>query len=120
MSIASIIIVALIALLHCYIAWFEMFAWTSRGPRVFKSFPKDLFEPTKAMAFNQGLYNAFLAVGLILALFAGDPLWQKYLASLFLVFVAVAGIGGALTASKRIFFVQTVPAVVGLGLVWFT
>lgn len=120
MSIAAMTIVVLVALLHCYIAWFEMFAWTTRGPKVFGNFSKDLFEPTKALAFNQGLYNGFLAAGLLLSLFVVDPLWQKKLASLFLVFVAVAGVGGALTASKRIFFVQTIPAVLGLGFIWLT
>ena len=63
MSFLAMILVMLIAALHFYIAWFEMFAWESRGPKVFSSFPPDLFTPTKAMAANQGLYNAFLAVG---------------------------------------------------------
>ena len=65
MHIISIILIAIIALLHIYILWFEMFAWTSRGPKIFGTFPKDLFEPTKSMAANQGLYNGFLAAGLI-------------------------------------------------------
>ncbi len=118
MSTLALIIVVIIAILHLYIAWFEMFAWTSRGPKIFKSFPKDLFEPTKAMAANQGLYNGFLAAGLIWSLFIQDPVWQPRIAICFLLFVAVAGVYGAATVSKRILYVQTVPAVLGLFLVF--
>ncbi|MEO8248546.1 MAG: DUF1304 domain-containing protein [Burkholderiales bacterium] len=117
MSLFASIVVGSIALLHLYIAWFEMFAWTTRGPKVFASFPKELFEPTKAMAANQGLYNAFLAAGLIWSLFIQDPLWQGRVALCFLLFVAVAGIVGAMTASRKILFVQTVPAAVGIALI---
>lgn len=59
------ILTALIAVLHLYIAWFEIFAWETRGPKVFTSFALDLFATTTAMAANQGIYNAFLAAGLI-------------------------------------------------------
>ncbi len=114
MSLTAIILVALIALLHLYILWFEMFAWTSRGPKVFTNFPKDLFEPTKAMAANQGLYNGFLAAGLIWSLLIGNPDWKVHVATFFLLCVAVAGACGAATASRRILYVQTVPAVVAL------
>ena len=61
----GMVLVALIAALHAYIAWFEMFAWTSRGPKVFDMFPPELFEQTIQLAANQGIYNAFLAVGLV-------------------------------------------------------
>jgi putative membrane protein len=114
MSIISIILIALIAILHLYILWFEMFAWTSRGPKIFSSFPKDLFEPTKAMAANQGLYNGFLSAGLIWSLLISDPIWAPRIAICFLLFVAVAGVYGSMTASRRILYVQTVPAVLAL------
>ena len=117
MSTLALILIGLIAILHIYIAWFEMFAWTSRGPKVFQSFPKDLFEPTKTLAANQGLYNVFLAAGLIWALFIQDPVWQPRVATCFLLFVAAAGIYGAMTASKRILYIQAVPAVLALILV---
>ncbi len=104
----------LIAALHLYIAWFEMFAWTTRGPKVFTSFPAELFEPTVAMAANQGLYNAFLAAGLIWSLFIRDPQWSLRVALCFLIFVAIAGIFGAATVSPRILFVQTVPAALAI------
>ena len=67
------ILIAIIAALHLYIAWFEIFAWTTRGPAIFSSLPADLFSPTTAMAANQGLYNAFLAVGLIWSLLIHKP-----------------------------------------------
>ena len=108
------ILVILVILIHLYIMWFEMFAWTTRGPKVFKGFAKDMFEPTKALAGNQGLYNGFLAAGLIFAMFIADPIWQWNISMLFLVFVAVAGIYGAATSSKKIIYVQTVPAVLAM------
>lgn len=111
MSTLSMILIAAIALLHLYIAWFEMFAWESRGPKVFRSFPQDLFAPTKAMAANQGLYNGFLAAGLIWSLLIGDADWAARVALFFTGCVAVAGVFGAATASRRILYVQTFPAV---------
>jgi len=91
-----------------------MFAWTSRGPKIFKHFPKELFEPTKTLAANQGLYNGFLAAGLLWTFFIGDSNWYRYIALFFLGCVAVAGIYGALTASKKIFFVQALPALIAI------
>ncbi len=52
---AASILISAIALLHFYFAWFEIFAWTTRGPAAFPSFPLELFEPTTAMAANQGI-----------------------------------------------------------------
>ena len=114
MNVIGTTLIAAIAALHMYIMFFEMFQWTSRGHKIFSDFPKDLFEPTKAMAANQGLYNGFLAAGLIWALCIQDPLWHKYVAICFLLFVLVAGLYGAATVSKRIIFVQAVPAIVAL------
>ena len=117
MRIASLVLIALIAGLHLYIAWFEIFAWETRGPEVFKDFPKDLFAPTKTLAANQGLYNAFLALGLIWSLLIRDRHLQKNVALCFLGFVAAAGIFGAATASLRILFIQALPALVAIILV---
>jgi len=114
------IFILFIALIHLYILWFEMFAWESRGPKIFRSFSKDLFPKTKVMAANQGLYNGFLAAGLIWSLLIGDPVWQKNVAFFFLGCIAVAGIYGAATASKKIIYVQTIPAVIAIGLLFFT
>lgn len=111
-------LVAVIALLHVYIAWFEMFAWESRGPKIFSSFPADLFAQTTAMAANQGLYNLFLAIGLIWSLVISDTKWRANVATVFLLFVAVAGVFGAATVSAKILVVQTVPAVAALVLIY--
>lgn len=105
------ILIGFIAALHFYIAWFEIFAWETRGPAVFTTLPVDLFEPTVAMAANQGLYNGFIAVGLVWSLLIKDARWRFNVAACFLAFVAVAGIFGAFTVTPKIFFVQTVPAV---------
>lgn len=109
------ILVACIALEHLYILWLEMFAWETRGKKVFKgALPENLFAPTKTMAANQGLYNGFLAAGLVWSLCIPDINWSKNVALFFLSCVAVAGIYGALTASRKIFFVQALPALIAL------
>ena len=117
MKIAITIIIGLVALLHIYFLWFEMFAWTTRGRKVFKNFPPELFEPTKPLAANQGLYNGFLAAGLIWTYFITDPIWKTNIALFFLSCVTVAGIYGALTADKKIFFVQALPALIAIILI---
>ena len=120
MSWIAMIPVALTALLHVYILWLEMFAWESRGPAAFRSLPRELFPQTKTLAANQGLYNGFLAAGLFWSLFIADPDWSRNVAPCFLLFVLVAGAYGAATASRRIFYVQGVPALIGLAAVWLT
>ena len=117
MEITINILVGLVALLHLYFLWFEMFAWTTRGRKVFKKFPPELFEPTKALAANQGLYNGFLAAGLIWTYFITDPIWKTNIALFFLSCVAVAGIYGSLTADRKIFFVQALPAIITIVLI---
>ena len=114
MNILSQLIIGFVAVLHLYILWLEMFAWTTRGKKVFKTIPEDQFEKTKIMAANQGLYNGFLAAGLIWSLYITDVVWAQNIAIFFLACVMVAGIYGAMTASKRIFYVQAVPAILGL------
>ena len=118
MSKIAAIVVTFVALIHTYIAWFEIFAWQSRGPRVFSSFPAELFAPTTPMAANQGLYNGFLAAGLFWSLFIRDAKWQRNIATCFLIFVAVAGIFGALTVDVKTLYVQLVPASIGIACVW--
>ncbi|BDS11017.1 DUF1304 domain-containing protein [Aureispira anguillae] len=112
MEIVIKVLIGLIAFIHCYILWFEMFAWTSRGPKVFKNFPKDLFGQTTALAANQGLYNGFLAAGLLWTFFIQDKIWGQNIALYFLICVAIAGIYGAITAERKIFFVQALPALI--------
>ena len=113
------ILIGLVAFLHLYFMYFEMFAWTTRGRKIFKQFPSELFEPTKTLAANQGLYNGFLAAGLIWTFFITDPEWNFNISIFFLGCVLIAGIFGALTASKKIFFVQGLPALIAILLLWF-
>ena len=108
------VLIALVAIEHIYFLYFEMFAWETIGKKTFKSLPAHLFTPTKALAANQGLYNGFLAAGLIWTFFITDAEWSKNIALLFLVFVAVAGVYGAMTASKKIFFIQALPAILAI------
>ncbi|MGB5435896.1 MAG: DUF1304 domain-containing protein [Maribacter sp.] len=114
MRIAINILIGSVAILHLYFMWFEMFAWTSKGRKIFKKFPPELFEPTKPLAANQGLYNGFLAAGLIWTFFITDPIWKSNIALFFLGCVSIAGIFGALTADKKIFFVQAMPAIIAI------
>lgn len=107
-------LVALVAALHLYIAWFEIFAWTSRGPVVFDTFPPELFEQTIQLAANQGIYNAFLAVGLVWSLFIKDKKWQFNIAVCFLGFVAVAGVVAAITVAIKSGLPQFVPSSIAL------
>lgn len=108
------ILIGLIAIIHIYILWLEMFAWTTKAPKVFKNIPKELFPQTKVLAANQGLYNGFLAAGLIWSLYITDHQWKFYVAIFFLTCVIIAGIYGAATASKKILYVQSIPALVAL------
>lgn len=118
MSIIAKIAIGIIAIEHIYILWLEMFAWTTKARKVFP-LPKDLFVPTKVMAANQGLYNGFLAAGLIWSLLISNEEWAKNIALFFLGCVLVAGIYGGVTVSKRIFTVQGLPAFVAILAVWF-
>ena len=113
------IIIGIVAFVHIYILWMEMFAWTTRGKKVFKNFPEDLFEKTKALAANQGLYNGFLAAGLIWSLLIKDIQWAENVSIFFLSCILVASIYGAFTADKKIFFVQGLLPLIGLALIIF-
>lgn len=112
MYVISKILIAIIALFHLYFLWLEMFAWTTKAKKVFRTIPDDLFEKTKVLAANQGLYNGFLAAGLIWSLFISDENWSKNVALFFLSCVAIARIYGAYSASKKIFYVQALPAII--------
>ena len=113
--------VAIVAIEHIYILWMEMFAWETAGKRVFKgSLPEELFKPTKRLAANQGLYNGFLAAGLIWSFFIMDFAWKTNVSIFFLACVITAGIYGGLTASRKIFFTQALPAILALLFVLLT
>jgi len=115
MEIIAKIIIGFVALEHLYILWFEMFAWETKGKQIFKSaLPEELFKPTKGLAANQGLYNGFLSAGLIWSLLIDDMDWSRNIALFFLGCVAVAGLYGGVSASRKIFFVQALPAIIGI------
>ena len=116
MSIAAAVALLVIAVLHAYILVLEMFLWTTPRARAAFGLTEEFAESTKALAANQGLYNGFLAAGLVWA--AASSGTVRFQAGLFfLICVAVAGVYGAATASRRIIFVQTVPALIALVLV---
>jgi len=108
------VLIGVVAFLHLYFLWLEMFVWTTKAKKVFRNFPDSLFEPTKTMAANQGLYNGFLAAGLIWTFFINDPHWKAYISIFFLSCVLIAGIYGAITVSKKIFYVRGLPALIAL------
>jgi putative membrane protein len=109
------ILIGIIAVEHLYILWIEMFAWETAGKKTFKgALAAELFKPTKVLAANQGLYNGFLAAGLIWTFFISDELWKENISIFFLGCIVVAGTYGALTASKKIFFIQALPALIAL------
>ncbi|MBI5716754.1 MAG: DUF1304 domain-containing protein [Burkholderiales bacterium] len=116
MSTAANVVVGLVGLLHVYILVLEMFLWDKpRGMKAFGTKP-EFAVATKVLAANQGLYNGFLAAGLFWGLSLGAAgLGVKVF---FLGCVLVAGLYGAATASKRILFVQAVPAALGLVLLF--
>ncbi len=106
------LLTALVALIHVYILVLEMFFWdTPRGHKAFGLTP-EFARATRVLAANQGLYNGFLAAGLIWGLWMGAAGIAVKL--FFLACVAVAGLYGAATSSRKILFVQTVPAVAAM------
>jgi putative membrane protein len=112
MSIAANVVIALVALLHVYFLVLEMFLWTKpAGMKAFGLTPQGA-EQTKVLAANQGLYNGFLAAGLLWGLALGAQGFQ--IKVFFLLCVLIAGAYGAATASKKILFVQALPAAIGL------
>ena len=110
MSVVATVLTALVALIHVYIVVLEMVLWdTPRGRAAFGTTP-ELATQTKVLAANQGLYNGFLVAGLVWGLIA-----QRYdVCVFFLACVIVAGVYGAVTASRRILWVQAVPAALAL------
>ncbi|WP_414441883.1 DUF1304 domain-containing protein [Burkholderia sp. 22PA0106] len=106
------ILIGLVALIHVYIVVLEMFLWTTpKGRRVF-GLTADFAQQTRVLAANQGLYNGFLAAGLIYGLVSAVDGYAFKL--FFLICVIVAGVFGAATANRRILFVQALPAALAL------
>jgi putative membrane protein len=117
MPIFAKVLVAAVALLHLYFLVLEMFLWKRPlGRRTFKT-TEEHAEITATMAANQGLYNGFLAAGLLWAVMAPADM-ARALATFFLSCVIVAGVFGAATVSRRILFVQAAPALIALVAAW--
>ena len=109
-------LIAIIALLHVYFLVLEMFLWEKpSGLKVFGNSPEKA-KLTKVLAQNQGLYNGFLAAGLSWSLFASAP-FAIQLVNFFLGCVLIAGIYGAITASRKILYIQALPALLALILI---
>jgi putative membrane protein len=118
MSLAGNIAVALVALLHVWILVLEMFLWTKpAGLRAFRQTPEKARD-SAVLAANQGLYNGFLAAGLVFGLLYPAEPAALHIKSFFLACVAIAGLYGAATAARRILYIQTLPAAVALVLLW--
>lgn len=104
------IVIASIAVLHIYIMVIEIFLWDKpMGLRAF-GFEKTFATKTKVLAANQGLYNGFLAAGLILGLVVS----QSYIKLFFLICIFVAGIFGGLTFNKKTVFIQSIPSLIAM------
>jgi putative membrane protein len=114
MSVAANIVIALIALLHLWFLVLEMFLWTKPAGRRAFGLTAEFAEQSKALAANQGLYNGFLAAGLVWGLSLGSGGFSVKL--FFLGCVLAAGIFGGLTASRKILWIQALPAAIGLAL----
>lgn len=116
MHTASLVVAALVALLHTWFLVLEMFLWEK--PVGLKTFKMDAQKAatTAQLAKNQGLYNGFLVAGLVWALVHPDLGVQLQLLRFFLGCVIVAGLYGAKTVSPQIFFIQSVPALIALTL----
>ncbi|WP_406448624.1 DUF1304 domain-containing protein [Streptomyces sp. NBC_00876] len=116
MQTAAQVLVALVALIHAYFLVLEMFLWdTPRGRKVFATTP-EFSRESAPLAANQGLYNGFMAAGLVWSLIAGDPVAHQA-QIFFLCCLVVAGVYGAATVNRKILFVQAVPSAAALGLV---
>lgn len=108
------VVTGLVALIHVYILVLEMFLWTRPAGRKAFGLTPEFAQATRVLAANQGLYNGFLAAGLIWGLLLGGAGLPVKL--FFLGCVLVAGLYGAATASRKILYIQALPALIGLAL----
>lgn len=118
MSIVAAALTGLVAALHLYFLVLEMFLWTKPlGLKTFRNTPERAAD-TAVLAANQGLYNGFLVSGLIWGLVHPDPLVALQIKTFFLFCVIIAGLYGAWSVSRRILYIQAVPALLALIAVW--
>src|ERR1700674_2096750 len=120
MQIAATVMVTVVAALHVYFLVLEMFLWrTPFGRRTFGTTP-EAAESSAVLAANQGLYNGFLAAGLLWALVWYGVVGGRAILTFFLVCIVAAGIFGGVTVRKRILLVQAVPAAIAAALLWLS
>jgi putative membrane protein len=119
-AIAAALMVFIVAALHIYILVLEMFLW--RTPRGLRSFgmTQEVADSSAKLAANQGLYNGFLAAGLLWGLLAYGVVGGRAILTFFLACVIVAGLYGGLTVNRRIILIQSLPAALALVLVWLS
>ena len=120
MQIAAAVAVVIVAALHAYFLALEMFLWrTPFGRRTF-NMTQELADSSAVLAANQGLYNGFLAAGLLWGLVGYGVVSGRAILTFFLACVIVAGLYGGATVSRRIVLVQSLPAAAALALVWLS
>jgi len=112
MSLLSIILICIVALEHLYFLILEMFLWTTpKGIKAFGLKSKQFAKDTKVLAANQGLYNGFLAAGLIFSIIEKDLKTALF----FLFFVTIAGIYGSYSTKQiKLFYIQAIPAILAV------
>jgi putative membrane protein len=119
-AVAAAIMVVIVAALHAYFLVLEMFLWrTPFGRRTFRM-TQEVADSSAKLAANQGLYNGFLAAGLLWGLFAYGIVSGRAILTFFLACVIVAGLYGGATVNRRIVLIQSVPAAIALLLVWLS
>lgn len=119
-AVAAAVMVVIVAALHVYFLVLEMFLWrTPFGLRTFRM-TQEVADSSAKLAANQGLYNGFLAAGLLWGLFGYGIITGRAILSFFLACVIVAGLYGGATVNRRIVLIQSVPAAIALVLVWLS
>lgn len=120
MSLIVSVLVGFVAFEHLYFMVLEMFLWTTpRGRKAF-AMTEEYAKSTAALAANQGIYNGFLALGLIWSLLPGGASAPREIQLLFLGFIVFAGVYGGKTVNKKIFFIQSIPATICLILMYLS
>ena len=119
-AVAAAVMVVIVAALHVYFLVLEMFLWrTPFGRRTFRM-TQEVADSSAVLAANQGLYNGFLAAGLLWGLLAYGIVSGRAILTFFLACVIIAGLYGGATVSRRIVLIQSVPAAIALVLVWLS
>lgn len=120
MQVIAAVMVTIVAALHAYFLVLEMFLWrTPFGRRTFNT-TQEVADSSAVLAANQGLYNGFLAAGLLWGLIAYGVVSGRAVLTFFLACVVIAGVYGAATVNRRIALIQSLPAAVALGFVWLS